>query len=278
MVVFPPCKINLGLSVLSKRTDGYHNLETCFFPLPWHDVLEAIKSESFAFTSSGNVIPGNADENLCIKAYRLLRQDFDLSPVNIHLHKIIPTGAGLGGGSSDAAYTLRLLNEIFSLQLSRQTLMDYAARIGSDCAFFVQDGPMVGTGRGEILREISVPLHDKYFVVVKPGIHVSTADAFSDIKPAATARSNAEVVREYPVTSWKEYLKNDFEETVFKKHPAIKVLKEKLYSFGAIYAAMSGSGSAVFGIFDTEVNISRQFQFPGAAVWSGFSEASRIDD
>jgi 4-diphosphocytidyl-2-C-methyl-D-erythritol kinase len=268
MVAFPPCKINLGLSVLSKREDGYHNLETCFYSLPWHDVLEVIPAETFSFTSTGNTIAGNPDENLCVKAYRLLKNEFDLDPVHIHLHKIIPSGAGLGGGSSDAAYTLRLLNDIFSLNLSRQALMDYAARLGSDCAFFVQDKPMVGKGRGEILKEISLSLNDKFFVVVKPDIHVSTADAFANIQPALTAQSVEEIVLTYPISKWREFLKNDFEETVFKKHSAIQLLKEELYSLGASYAAMSGTGSAVYGIFDQEVNVLHQF--PGATTWAGF--------
>ncbi|HZB13244.1 MAG TPA: 4-(cytidine 5'-diphospho)-2-C-methyl-D-erythritol kinase [Chryseolinea sp.] len=268
MVSFPPCKINLGLSVLSKREDGYHNLETCFFPIPWHDVLEAIPADTFMFTSSGNTIAGNPDENLCVKAYRLLKNEFDLDPVHIHLHKIIPSGAGLGGGSSDAAYTLRLLNDIFSLNLSHQVLMDYASRLGSDCAFFVQDKPMVGTGRGEILKEISLSLNDKFFVVVTPNIHVSTADAFANIQAALTARSIEEIVLTDPISKWSEFLKNDFEETVFKKHPAIQLLKEELYSLGAAYAAMSGTGSAVYGIFDNEVNVSHQFR--GSTTWTGF--------
>ena len=270
MVSFPPCKINLGLSVLSKRADGYHNLETCFYPLPWHDVLEVIPAATFLFTSTGNDIAGEQDDNLCVKAYRLLKEEFKLDPVNIHLHKIIPSGAGLGGGSSDAAYTLRLLNDIFSLNLNRYSLMEYAARLGSDCAFFIQDGPMFGTGRGEILKEIPLSLNDKFFVIVKPDIHVSTADAFANITPKAATPPIADVVLNYPITKWKELLKNDFEESVFKKYGDIKLIKEKLYSKGATYATMSGSGSAVVGIFEREVKISDQF--PGATVWCGFSE------
>jgi 4-diphosphocytidyl-2-C-methyl-D-erythritol kinase len=268
MVNFPPCKINLGLSVLSKRADGYHNLETCFYPLPWCDILEVIPAETFLFTSTGNDIPGEHDDNLCVRAYRLLKAEFKLDPVNIHLHKIIPSGAGLGGGSSDAAYTLRLLNDIFSLSLDRHSLMEYAARLGSDCAFFIQDSPMLGTGRGEILKEIPLSLNDKFFVVVNPDIHVSTADAFANIIPRAAAPPVAEVILNYPITKWKEFLKNDFEETVFKKYGDIKLIKEKLYAQGATYATMSGSGSAVVGIFDQEVKISDQF--PGETVWSGF--------
>ena len=180
----------------------------------------------------------------------MLKEEFKLDPVKIHLHKIIPSGAGLGGGSSDAAHTLRLLNDIFSLNLDRHRLMDYAARLGSDCAFFIQDSPMLGTGRGEILQEIPLSLNDKFFVVVKPDIHVSTADAFANIVPNAATPAIAEVVLNYPITKWKEFLKNDFEESVFKKYGDIKLIKEKLYSQGATYATMSGSGSAVVGIFD----------------------------
>src|SRR5688572_17709632 len=267
MVAFPPCKINLGLSVLSKRADGYHNLETCFYPLPWHDVLEVIPAETFLFTSTGNVVEGKPEDNLCVRAYGLLKEEFEIDPVNIHLHKIIPSGAGLGGGSSDAAYTLRLLNDIFSLNLDAKTLMEYAARLGSDCAFFIQDNPMLGTGRGEILKEIPLSLNDKFFVVVKPDIHVSTADAFANIKPNSSTPGISEIILNYPVTKWKELLKNDFEESVFKKYPAVKLIKEKLYSLGAVYATMSGSGSAVVGIFDHEVKLSDQF--PGMTFWSG---------
>jgi 4-diphosphocytidyl-2-C-methyl-D-erythritol kinase len=268
MVSFPPCKINLGLSVLSKRADGFHNLETCFYPLPWHDILEVIPAETFSFNSTGNNIAGETNDNLCVKAYRLLKKEFGLDPVNIHLHKIIPSGAGLGGGSSDAAYTLRLLNEIFSLNLDRNTLMDYAAQLGSDCAFFIQDNPMLGTGRGEILKVIPLSLNDKFFVVVKPDIHVSTADAFAHIVPRIATPAISDVVLNYPITKWRELLKNDFEESVFKKYGDIKLIKEKLYSQGATYVTMSGSGSAVVGIFDQEVKISNQF--PGATIWCGF--------
>lgn len=270
MVVFPPCKINLGLAVLSKRTDGYHNLQTCFYPVPWVDVLEIIPSETFGFTTSGITIPGAAEENLCVKAYYLLKKDFDLGPVKIHLHKIIPAGAGLGGGSSDAAHTLRLLNTIFSLDLSEQELMIYAAILGSDCAFFVQDKAMIGEGRGENLRNVAVSLKNKFLAIVKPDIHISTADAFGDITPNPAARSIADIVLKNSVQEWKRLLKNDFEDPVFKKFSSIKVLKEKLYDLGAVYASMTGSGAAVFGIFDSEIKVTDQF--PGATIWSGFAE------
>ncbi len=267
MVVFPPCKINLGLSVLSKRSDGYHNLETCFYTVPWLDVLEVISSDEFSFTSTGTVIPGAPEDNLCVKAYRLLNKDFDVGPVKIHLHKIIPSGAGLGGGSSDAAYMLRLLNVKFSLNLSEKTLMNYAAQLGSDCAYFVQDKAMIGTGRGEILEEIPLSLQNRFLVIVKLGIHVSTADAFGGITPKAPSHAIEKIVSKYPVEEWKSILKNDFEETVFRKYPHIKLVKDKLYALGATYASMSGSGSAVYGIFESDKHIAEHF--PGATLWTG---------
>jgi 4-diphosphocytidyl-2-C-methyl-D-erythritol kinase len=234
MIAFPPCKINLGLSILRKRDDGYHDIETCFYPIPWTDILEIIPSDRFEFTVSGNTIPG--DDNLCVKAYRLL----SAPPAKIHLHKIIPAGAGLGGGSSDAAWTLRLLNDIFNLKLSKDELRKYAAKIGSDCAFFIDDVPMMGTGRGDILTPANISLKGKFIVIVKPGIHVSTAEAYAGVVPQESA---------IDLTDMKS-LKNDFEESIFKKFPVIASIKKSLYGMGAIYASMSGSGSAVYGIFN----------------------------
>lgn len=265
MVTFPPCKINLGLHVTRKRADGYHELETCFYPVPWTDVLEVIKADRFAFTASGTPIPGNADQNLCVKAYEVLKTEYDLSPVSIHLHKIIPTGAGLGGGSSDSAYVLRSLNSLFSLNLSQNELMKFGSLLGSDCAFFVQDEPMVGTGRGEILTKSSVSLKGKYLVMVKPDIHVSTADAYGGIKPAVPDKSLLEIISR-PLHTWKDSLKNDFEPSVFSRHPQLKEIKEQLYNSGALYASMSGSGSTIFGLFDKEINLKAEFN--GMKVWS----------
>jgi 4-diphosphocytidyl-2-C-methyl-D-erythritol kinase len=249
MVSFPPCKINLGLHVVRKRTDGYHELETCFYPVPWTDVLEIIPSTETIFSSSGIVIPGNPVDNLCLKAYRILREDFEIPPVKIHLHKVIPTGAGLGGGSSDGAFTLRMLNTIFSLHVTEQRLMDYASSLGSDCAFFIQDEPKLGTGRGEVLIPTFVSLKGKYIVLIKPDVHVSTADAFSGIVPAIPERSLVTVL-DNEISTWKDFLKNDFESTVFGNHPTIGEIKDLLYERGACYASMTGSGSAVYGLFD----------------------------
>jgi 4-diphosphocytidyl-2-C-methyl-D-erythritol kinase len=266
MVSFPPCKINLGLNVIRKRTDGYHDIETCFYPLPWTDVLEVIKSGQFQFTSSGINIPGAEEDNLCIKAYRLLKDEFRLSPVKIHLHKIIPMGAGLGGGSSDAAHTLLLLNKIFGLNLSPEVLHQYAARIGSDCAFFIQDKPMIGSGRGEVLTPTSLHLSGKFIVLVKPEIHVATSEAYAGIEPSTPTTSIFDILN-LPPAQWREELVNDFEKTVFQKYPDIKEVKEKLYRQGAVYASMSGSGSSVYAIFNHPVELKSEFEL--MTCWSG---------
>jgi 4-diphosphocytidyl-2-C-methyl-D-erythritol kinase len=266
MIAFPPCKINLGLHIISKRPDGFHDLETCFYPIPWTDILEIIPSKELVFTSSGNPIPGKAEDNLCLKAYHLLKTDFDIAPVKIHLHKIIPIGAGLGGGSSDAAYTLRLLNDIFNLSLSVDQLKDYASKLGSDCSFFVQDKPMIGHGKGEILTEIDISLKGFYLVFVKPLIHISTQEAYSGITPKQPLIKINDILKQ-PVTNWKGILKNDFEESVFKKHPTIAEVKAKLYSSGAIYSSMSGSGSSVFALFEKPVQLRNEFV--GMEYWEG---------
>jgi 4-diphosphocytidyl-2-C-methyl-D-erythritol kinase len=266
MVSFPPCKINLGLHVLGKRPDGYHNLETCFFPVPWNDIIEAIPSKNFAFSSSGNSIPGLPEQNLCVKAYQLLAKEFSIDAVHIHLHKIIPMGAGLGGGSSDAAYVIRMLNEVFNLSLSQEKMMQVAASIGSDTAFFIQDAPMIGRGRGEVLSAAKVDLAGKFLVLVNPDIHVSTSDAYAHVKPGVPERSLSDVLS-LPLAAWRNTLKNDFENSVFEKYPRIAVLKDKLYSLGAVYASMSGSGATVFGIFEKEFDAAKEFA--GETVWAG---------
>ena len=268
MVAFPPCKINLGLHVLNKRPDGYHNIETCFAPVPWTDILEIIPSDQFTFTSSGNIIPGDGRDNLCIMAYYLLKDDFSLPAVNIHLHKIIPTGAGLGGGSSDAAHTLLLLNEIFSLKLTTLQLERYAGMIGSDCPFFIHNMAMFGSGRGEVMEPVQdLDLNSMFLVLVKPDVHVSTQEAYAGIVPQVPVVSLRSVLGTYPVAEWKDVLVNDFEYSVSRKHPVIRSIKEKFYKEGAVYASMSGSGSSVFGIFSSPVNL--KDQFPGCEYWQG---------
>ncbi len=268
MVSFPPCKINLGLQVIRKRPDGYHDLETCFYPVPWTDILEIVPSEKFSFTITGDVIHGDVNDNLCVKAYRLLADQFKLPPVNVHLHKIIPTGAGLGGGSSDAAHTLRLLNKLFGLNLDATALFEFASRLGSDCAFFVQDKPMIGKGRGEVLTPApNVSLSKKFVVIVKPSIHVSTAEAYRGVMPRSPDVPLESIVSDQPIANWKDVLKNDFEPSVFARYPAISSIKDQLYQKGAIYSSMSGSGAAVFGIFSEAVDLRQMF--PSHSYWSG---------
>jgi 4-diphosphocytidyl-2-C-methyl-D-erythritol kinase len=267
MVSFPPCKINLGLQIVAKRADGYHDLVTCFYPIPWNDILEIIPATGFTFTYSGISIPGNASDNLCLRAYQLLQKDFHLPAVAVHLHKIIPMGAGLGGGSSDAAWTLRILNSIFKLNLSTARLHSYAAELGSDCAFFIDDKPMIGKGRGEILGETSVSLRNKFIVLVKPDVHVPTAEAYAGIKPKTPGVDLSYALENYSVEEWKTFVKNDFEDSVFLKFPVVAKVKNDLYDSGALYASMSGSGSAVFGIFSGPVDLKEKFT--GMVYWSG---------
>lgn len=267
MVAFPPGKINLGLQVLSRRSDGYHDLSTCFYPVPATDVLEIIASDQFRFDQSGIVIPGMEADNLCVKAYQLLREQHELPPVHIHLHKVIPTGAGLGGGSSDAAHTLRLLNNLFSLNLSVNVLMGYAARLGSDCAFFCQDHAMMGTGRGEILSPASVSPKGYFLILIKPPVHVSTAEAYAGITPQIPS-VELNTLLQTPVSAWKDKLQNDFETSVFARYPVIAAIKKSCYEAGAVYASMSGSGATVFALFDREVSLPGEIM--DAWCWSGW--------
>ena len=213
-------------------------------------------------------MPGAEEENLCLKAYRLLAQDFDLQPVLMHLHKVLPTGAGLGGGSADAAFTLKALNDIFELNLTLPQLEQYAARLGSDCAFFIRNAPVFAHGRGELFEEINLSLKGVYCVVAHPGIHISTAEAFSNISPKPAPHNLREVLLQ-PVQNWKVLVKNDFEDSVFPAHPELRELKEKMYGLGAVYAAMSGSGSAIFGLFSHQIQAKEQLP-EQYLVWEGF--------
>ena len=267
MVSFPHCKINLGLNVIAKRPDGFHNIETCFYPIAWNDILEVLPSQTAKLDITGLRIAGEPTENLCWKAYHLVKKDFDLPPVHIHLHKLLPTGAGLGGGSSDAAFTLRAINEIFQLSLSTEKLVEYASALGSDCTFFLQDNPMMGTGRGEKINPVTIKLKGRYLILLKPDIHVSTADAYAGVTPRMPLQSVRTILEKKPVEKWKEFLVNDFESSVFKKFPQIGELKNKLYQSGAVYASMSGSGSSLFGIFDNDVDL--KSEFAKMTYWSG---------
>jgi 4-diphosphocytidyl-2-C-methyl-D-erythritol kinase len=266
MISFPHCKINLGLHVLARRNDGYHEIETCFYPVPRTDILEIIPAALFSFTQSGLPVHGAPEDNLCVKGFRLIQKEFGVGEAQIHLHKTLPMGAGLGGGSSDAAFTMRLLNDIFALGISAARLKELAARLGSDCAFFVEDAPMMGTGRGEILNPATVNLNGKYIVLVKPDVHVSTTEAYSGIEPRKHPRAVQEILQ-LPMRDWKDKLVNDFEQTIFKKYPSIQHVKEKLYSLGAGYACMSGSGASVYGLFDKPVDLKKEFA--PMDYWSG---------
>ena len=251
MIRFPHCKINLGLHILEKLPDGYHRIETLFYPVPLTDILEIVPSASgqTTLTVTGIELPGKAEENICFKAWQLLHQDFNIPCVDIYLHKLISTGAGLGGGSSDAAMTLRMLDEIFNLTLNHEQLNGYALRLGMDCPYFLQQQPAIGTNKGEVLSPHTLDLKGKYLVLVKPDVHVSTADAYSDVIPMQHPYSIASLTAK-PLNDWKSILVNDFEPSVFSKFPIIGEIKDLLYSAGALYASMSGSGSAVFAIFN----------------------------
>ena len=272
MLFFPNCKINLGLKITGKRADGYHNIVTVFFPVPFNDVIEIIDnkehSDGIEFTQSGIPIVGDQKDNLCIKAWQLLKNNFPKLPsVKLHLHKAIPMGAGLGGGSADGAATLLLLNQKYLLNISETQLISYALQLGSDCPFFIINKPCLGSGRGELLQPISLTLNSYQLVVVNPGIHVNTGWAFSQlnleannvIDNALTIESLSNIILG-DMVNWKDELKNDFEQPVFEKFPAIEVVKNTLYEKGAVYASMSGSGSTVFGIF--KENKIPHFNFP----------------
>ena len=256
MVLFPNCKINLGLNTIRKRKDGFHDIETIFYPLVLQDILEVIPSTKnhsispVAFHSSGLSIDGEIVDNICVKAYYLLKKEFSaLPPVEMHLHKAIPMGAGLGGGSSDGAFALKLFNILFELRLSQQQLIDYAIQLGSDCPFFIYNQPCFAVSRGEKMQKMELDLSAFTIAIINPGIHVSTGWAFEQLIPHQPLKSVRQIIQQ-PIKTWKDELINDFEAPVMQCFPEIKSIKEKLYLLGAIYASMSGSGSTVFGIFE----------------------------
>lgn len=255
MLVFPNAKINLGLNITEKRPDGYHNLETVFYPIPIEDALEINMlhggNDKFRIHQAGLKIAGEAENNLVVKAYKLLDEAFNLPPIDIHLFKHIPSGAGLGGGSADAAFMLKSLNEKFNLGLTDETLEEYAAGLGADCAFFIKNEPTYAEGIGNIFSPIRLSLKGYQIWLVKPDIFVSTRDAFSKIKPHHPELPLKEIVQ-LPVEEWKGRMLNDFEESVFPQFPAIGEIKDEMYRQGAIYASMSGSGSSVYGLFKAD--------------------------
>lgn len=247
MITFPPAKINLGLQILSKRQDGYHEIATCFYRIPLTDILEILPALKTTFTSSGLSIPGDPEQNLCLKAYNLIRKDFTIPPVHIHLHKVIPMGAGLGGGSSDATSTLIVLNKLFSLNIKAEKLHEYAASLGSDCPFFLSEKAMLASGTGTNLTPFSLELAGNYLYIIHPDIHVSTVEAYAGVSPHNPNESLNTILQQ--PENWKSILKNDFEPSIVRRYPAIGELIDQLYKSGAWYSAMSGSGSAVFGLF-----------------------------
>lgn len=270
MITFPCAKINLGLNIVSKRSDGYHNLETVFYPIPLTDALEIkYMDEKFPSESpcdlkiTGNDIDCNEEDNLVIKAYQLLAADFQLPRVHAHLVKRIPTQAGLGGGSSDAAYMIRLLDERFRLNIGIPEMERYAAKLGADCAFFITADPSYAEGIGDVLMPADVPgagLGGYYLAVVKPSVAVSTRDAYAAIVPKTPAKCCRDIVRQ-PIETWKDELVNDFEAPIFAMHPELAAIKQSLYDAGAVYAAMSGSGSALFGIFrEQPTGLEKEFE------------------
>ncbi|WP_437918630.1 4-(cytidine 5'-diphospho)-2-C-methyl-D-erythritol kinase [Sphingobacterium sp. LRF_L2] len=256
MISYANAKINVGLNIIGKRPDGYHDLQTVFYPFPLYDIIEMHekKEGDTSLMITGMRLPLD-DNNLCLRAYRLLKQEFDLPAVGLHLHKRIPFGAGLGGGSSDAAAVLKMLNERFTLGLTFSKLEAYAGKLGADCPFFIQNTPVYGEGIGTTFSAIDLDLSSKYLVLIKPAIHVSTAEAYSGVIPCSAEEDLMELLR-LPVQEWKFHVKNDFEDSLFEKYPVIRDAKIALYEAGALYASMSGSGSAVYGIFAREVDLS----------------------
>lgn len=260
MILFPPAKINLGLNVKFKRDDGFHELQTCMYPIPLHDVLEILPAESDSFTQSGLLIDSSSDDNLVVRAYNLMKANFDFPPTAIHLQKNIPMGAGLGGGSADATYVLRGLNELYKLNIVDSTIASLSNKLGSDCAFFAYDNAMLATGRGEELSPIRLDLGGLYLKLVNLGVHISTGEAYGNVSFIEEEQHLWNDLLA-PIANWKETIFNSFEKSAFKLHPEIEEVKDDLYKEGAVYASMSGSGSSVFGLFEKEPLLSHQNYF-----------------
>ena len=254
MVQFPNAKINLGLRVLGKRKDGFHEIESILYPIGLSDAVECIRSENevFEFGSTGLEIPGDREGNLCIKAYELMKERYGIPTIQMHLHKCIPMGAGLGGGSSDAAFVLKMINKMFSLSLEFASLEKISAELGSDCPFFIQNRPAIARGRGEILDPVDLSLAGMHLVLVKPQVHIDTGKAYSNIQIKETGIPLEKVVKR-PAEEWRESLNNDFEDYAFREFTQLSEIKTQLYNAGAIYASMTGSGSAIYGLFSDRI-------------------------
>jgi len=271
MLTFPNAKINIGLNITEKRSDGFHNIESVFYPVEWCDALEIIPNQNpdvtnAVFQSSGLAIPGDESSNLCLKAWNLLQERISVPPM-IHLHKVIPMGAGLGGGSADGAFTLKMLNEVYELKLSNDELKDFARKLGSDCAFFIENRPVLCFNKGDEFEDFTLDLKGKFVVLVNPDIHISTAEAYSGVSPKKPQIA-LKMALSQPISEWRKIVKNDFEEKLLLKYPTIAEVKETLYHAGAIYASMTGSGSTVYGIFEQESDL--KSSFPNFAMWQGF--------
>jgi 4-diphosphocytidyl-2-C-methyl-D-erythritol kinase len=267
MIFFPNAKINIGLHITGKRNDGYHNIESCFYPVAWSDILEVVESDTLSLKTTGIEIPGKWEDNLCIKAFNILKEAYQIPPVSFHLHKIVPIGAGLGGGSADGSFALKALNELFELQIENDQLEQFALQIGSDCPFFIKNQPIFVKGRGEVFEEMPLSLEGKIILMVNPPIHVSTGEAYSGIREYSEADSLKNSLLG-PIENWKGIVKNDFEASVFTKYPEIADIKEILYNNGATYTSMTGSGASVFGIFDERMDY--KHWFPAEyMVWQG---------
>ena len=269
MISFPNAKINIGLNITEKRPDGFHNIESAFYPIALTDALEIVENTDkgvpqISMSFSGIAIPGDASDNLCVKAYHLIAKDYPLPKIKVHLHKHIPIGAGLGGGSADAAFFIRLLNDKFELGLAWGEMHHDARQLGSDCSFFISNKPAFVEGKGEQYESIQLNLSGYYIVLIYPNIHINTAKAYSGVKPKSPLRS-LEADLKLPVEQWKDFVHNDFEDSVFVQFPELKSIKEQLYTEGALYAAMSGSGSTIYGIFKEGVDL--KDKFAGCFVW-----------
>lgn len=261
MICFPNAKINLGLNIVSKRDDGYHNLETVFYPIMIKDALEIIVSErqdKDSFIESGIKTGTSLETNLVMKALKLMRAHYDIPFLDVHLLKKIPFAAGIGGGSSDAAFMLKLLNKKFSLDATNGQLEAMAAQIGADCSFFISNSPSFASGIGEVLEPVELSLDGYYLMLIKPDINVATKDAFALVNPSQPEISLKEIIKQ-PISEWKNLMVNDFEKSIFTKHPAIEQIKLKLYALGAVYASMSGSGSSVYAIFNKKTDLKHHF-------------------
>ncbi|MDO8998830.1 MAG: 4-(cytidine 5'-diphospho)-2-C-methyl-D-erythritol kinase [Bacteroidota bacterium] len=256
MLVFPNCKINLGLNITKKRPDGFHDIETVFYPINWCDALEVIENkegtEPFLLSESGLKINGKKEDNLIFKAWLLFNKIKAIPPIKVHLHKNLPMGAGLGGGSSDAAFFINLIDQKFEFNLTNSQKITIASKLGSDCSFFINNQPVLAKGKGDQFSPIKINLSNYYILVVNPNINCNTKEAYNSITPKLPQIELVNIIENVAISEWKTVLFNDFEETMFIKYPEIKVLKDSLYNLGALYACMSGSGSSVFGIFETE--------------------------